>query len=188
MMPEMFMGYVERGRVHDSLGNQHAAYEDYKRALELRPDYHPGFAPFGMYAFMQEDWDSAAEMFRKAYEREPRAHNYPLLSALALKEAGREETARDYLESELSNIPRDTLYYDMARYYLTPQGDSSLLRRIERSDDTVTKTQLLFHLGALYELDGRTSLAHTMFVEVEDQGGPAVIEKRLAAWKLRSDG
>jgi len=187
MMPEMFMSYIERGRVHDSLGNPRKAYQDYKKALELRPEYHPGYAPYGMYAFMQQDWDTATEMFRKAYENKQRRHSYALLSALSLKKAGREEEARSYIERILPEIPRDTLYYDMARYYVQPHGDSALLRKVERSEDRIVKAQLLFHLGALYEIEGEQRLAQTMFVEVQDQGGPAIIERRLAEWKLQPD-
>jgi len=58
-----------------------------------------------------------------------------LLVVLALRHAGKEKEAVDYLNSVLPGIPRDSEYYQLARYYLTPRSDGYIVSLTEKEKD-----------------------------------------------------
>ena len=182
--PGVFLNYANRGRLLATVGDFDAAYQDYRTAVEMRPDYHAAFAPLGMLTFMREEWERSAGYFRRAWQHEESHYNYPLLAALALRNNADEAGARNYLNSIVNRLPRDTLYYDMARFYITPNVDSRLLRQIEQEDNRLIKAQMYFLMGGHYELRDQQRLARTVYLQVEDLKLPQLIESQLATWAL----
>ncbi len=182
--PDVFLNYANRGRLNATVGNYDEAYHDYKTALEMRPDYHAGYAPMAMLTFMREEWERSARYFRRAWQHDDTRYGYPLLSALALRNNHDESGARGYLNSILNQLPRDTLYYEMARFYITPTVDGRLLRRIEQENNRMIKAQMFFLMGGHYELSRQNRLARTVYLQVEDQKLTQLIESQLATWAL----
>ncbi|TVQ38302.1 MAG: tetratricopeptide repeat protein [Spirochaetaceae bacterium] len=182
--PSVFLSYANRGRLYATVGESDRAYRDYTTALEMRPDYHAAFAPLGMLTFMRQEWERSAGYFRRAWQYEESQYGYPLLAALALRNNDDEAGARRYLNSVLNQLPRDTLYYDMARFYITPNVDSRLLRQIEQESNRMIKAQMYFLMGGHYELRGQNRLARTVYLQTEEQRLPQLIESQLATWAL----
>ncbi len=183
---ELFLGYVLRAQANDALERIEDALVDYREALRRRPDYAPAFAPLGVILYMLEEYDSAADYLRRAFEREPRRYDLALLSALSLKSADRNREAVGFLNGIINTVPRDSLYYEMMRYYVQAAGESLVITRLRDSTDRTLRARMYFYLGARLELLGRVQTAQASFLEAEEKLQPGFIEQRLAAWRLRT--
>ena len=181
---QSFIGYVLRARAYDAMDQYEPALRDYARAVELRPDYHPAYAPLATLLYMGGRSLEAATWYRKAHQVDTRRLDFALLAALSLKTGGRPADATSWLNQELAQFPRESLYYQMARYYLLPTNDGYMLAEIGRERDDRVKGQMYFYLGAQLELLGRTSTAQASFLEAEDALPPGFLERRLASWHL----
>jgi tetratricopeptide (TPR) repeat protein len=184
--PESFIGYVLRARAYDALQQVEPARSDYAEALALRPDYYPAYAPYATLLYLSERPGEAAEYYREAFEEEPRRLDFALLAALSLKADDEEEAAREWLTAQLSQFPRESLHYQMARYYLLPTNEGYILGEISRSQENIVKGQMYFFLGAQLELLGRTETARASLLEAEDTLPPGIVERRLAVWHLQA--
>jgi tetratricopeptide (TPR) repeat protein len=182
--PDIFITYVYRGYAQASLGNTEQAIDDLNYALTLRPEYHPVLAPLGTQYFIMEDWNKAHEMFVQAYSHADQEHSYPLLAALALKFDGRERDARRYLEQVVTAMPRNSLYYQMGRYYMQPGSDGHIYQLIQRERDPLMKTRMNFFLAGQYEIQERTRSAQALYNAVKDEPFQGLIEHRLARARL----
>ncbi|TVR67698.1 MAG: tetratricopeptide repeat protein [Spirochaetaceae bacterium] len=182
--PSVFMSYVYRARAYDQLGERDAAIADYRTALELRPDYRPGFVPLGVLLFESERYGEAAERFAAAYaERhpnDPADHGLALLAALSRKMAGDEAGARRYLEGRARDLAGSGLFADMARYYISPGSDAYIYRQVSRENDRFLRTRMNFFLAGQYEVLNRTGSARALYREVMDENLAGFIETRLA--------
>jgi hypothetical protein len=124
-------------------------------------------------------------MFKKAYGFEKDEFAYPLLVTICYRRAGREKDAADYLKSTIDAMPRESLFYQMGRYYLLPSSDALVFRYVTAEKDKTMRTRMLFYLAAQYLLQDKTSLAQKYLLEVGDLKVPGLIEPLLAAWDLR---
>jgi FimV-like protein len=182
--PDIFLAWVHRARGYDRLDMREEAIADYERALELRPDYHPGFVPLGMLYFEEERYPEAAEFFRKAWEEgnpnDPRDPGNAMLSALSLKLAGETAAAERFLTRVSADFPRPGLWYDMARFYIRPGFDGGILRDIRDEEDIILRTRMQFYLGGQYEALGQINSARALYLEVRDSEIRGFAETRLA--------
>ncbi|HUX11547.1 MAG TPA: tetratricopeptide repeat protein [Spirochaetia bacterium] len=183
--PTLFLGYAYRGETYDQLGKSGEALSDYEKVLSIRPDYDPVYPLAGAIYFMNSEWERAAQMFRKAYTAQNKEYAYPLLIALCYKFKGDERGARNYLSGVINDVARDSLYYEMCRYYMQPNNDSTIFQRIMDTKDAYLKTKMLFFLGAQYDLNGQTSLAQTVLLSIDSHRFPSLLEARLAAWIVK---
>jgi tetratricopeptide (TPR) repeat protein len=186
--PEIFLTYVYRGRANMALENFEAAFEDYETALAMRPDYRDGFATHGALAFIAQEWEASYQSFQRAFEVEPDQYGYPLLAAVGMWRSDDEAAMRSYLADIAPSLPRDTLYWDMARFLQSPTGDGALLNKINREQDEIIKAQMLFVMGCHYRRIGLHDTAQTLFSEVEQIGRRGLIETRLATEELERYG
>lgn len=187
--PDIFLGYVHRGRARIGVGDRAGAIADFETALELRPDYVPGYRPYAMLLFEDERFRDAATYFQKGWEdvhpNDPRDHGLAMLAALSLKYAEQNDRAREFLEDAAESLPQDSLYYEMARYFLRSVGarrglDNRILRAIEEEPDRALRVRMKFYLAAQYEIDGRRSSALALYREVKETELLGIPEMRLA--------
>ena len=183
---ELFLGYALRAGAYDALEMFDEALADYREALSRRSDYAPAFVPYGVLLYMIGEYESAADYLRRAFRREPRRYDLALLSALSLKSAGHDRDAAGLLNGIINDVPRDSLYYEMMRYYVQPANESLVMSRIRESTDRTLRARMYFYLGAQLELLGRVQTAQASFLEAEERLQPGFLEQRLAAWRLRA--
>ncbi|MFW5743179.1 MAG: tetratricopeptide repeat protein [Spirochaetota bacterium] len=183
---ERFLGFALRARARDAQEDVEGALADYERTLAMRPDYTPAFAPIGVLSYMTEAFDDAFSYLERAFEEEDRRYDLALLASLALKSARRDRESTDFLNGIVNTISRDSLYYDMMRYYLQPGNEGYVMSEIRASTDDTLKAQMYFYLGAQLELLGRIETAQASFLEAEEGLQPGFVERRLASWRLRA--
>ncbi len=183
--PGSFIAYFYRANVYDFKDMIQEAVADYETSLKLRPDYSPAYTPLGILYFIQEDWKKAEQLLRKAYKEEPEYYSYVFLIYLSMVEQGKIKDGREFLSEKVNEIPRDDLFYDMGRFYLTPGNDQWIFRKVEDEEDLFTKTRMRFYLACQYELQEKMSLANALYLEVKDEDLRGLIETRIAEWRLK---
>ena len=103
---EMAMLFYQRGLYFSRLGLDWLAHVDFRRAVELRPDFAEAYNQLGVQFTLMGQFDSAYEALDAAIELAPHA-DFPLLNrGMALHYAGRSELALRDLEHYYR---RDTL-------------------------------------------------------------------------------
>lgn len=186
--PDRFVGYLLRARALDANDELEQALSDYQTALAMRPDYTPAYAPTGVLYYMTGDYEQAADLFLPAFEEDKRRVEFALLAALALQNAGAEERARRFLLGEVNFLPRESIEYEMMRYYIEPANEALVLNRLRDMRDRQLRARMYFYLGAQLELRGRAQTAQAAFLQSEAELQPGFVEHRLASWRLRSYG
>lgn len=182
---DIFLAYVYRARMRDRLDRDAAAMEDYEQAIRLRPDYYPAFAPLGTLYYEARRWEEAHEMFAESYaESETTDHAEALMAALALKRGEENRRAVAYLERQLSQFPRQSLYYHVGRFYVEPSYEGLAYREWQNSENEVEKKRMSFYMAAQYELNGQHTLARRLYATVTDDKLAGFVERRLAEARL----
>jgi len=64
--PEAVYAYNNRAEIHLSNGNQDLALKDYKKATEIKPDYHEAYYNMGLIYYDRGENEKALEVFNKA--------------------------------------------------------------------------------------------------------------------------
>ena len=179
-----FFPYAYKAGILDDLGRVDEAVAAYRKVLELRGDYYFIYAPLGTLLYMRNQWDEAGSFFAKAYEFDKQSFEFVLLAGLCYKRGGNNTKSGEYLTKLLPTIPRESLYYHVARFLLEPGYDNQAIYYISKEKDENMKTRMLFYLAASYVQQNRISLAQTYLLEVKDKSFPGMIEGRLAEWEL----
>jgi len=69
--PNLFEPYILCASGHQALGNNDLALENYKKALELNPDYAEAYNSMGTVLQSQGDYDSAIDSYERAIKIKP---------------------------------------------------------------------------------------------------------------------
>jgi tetratricopeptide (TPR) repeat protein len=179
-----FITFILRGRARDALGRSDEALVDYAAGLQLRPDYYPGYAPYATLLYLSGDYLRAATYYQQAFDADQRHLEYILTAALALISAGDDNAADTWLNNNLSKLPRDSVYYQVARYYLFPTNEGYVLSEIRAEQNNTVKGQMYFYVGARLDLVDRVATAQATLLEAESLLGTGMLERRLATWHL----
>jgi eukaryotic-like serine/threonine-protein kinase len=137
-----------------------AADRDFRRAIELDPDYPSAHQWYGWYFFARGDLDLAVESTRRAHELDPLA---PIISAhlaLALTHAGQHDRALKYLKETLELNPGFSVGHLLTGWTYVDMGSldvaiDHLIRAVELSQEKFG----LGRLGHAYGVAGRTEQA-----------------------------
>jgi tetratricopeptide (TPR) repeat protein len=186
--PDFSWHYLDRGRLRararDLLGMADDALADYIAGLSLRPDYYPAYLPTGVLCYVAGRFSDAAIFFEGAVNSSESRPEWILLAALAHKVAGNEAAAETWLNAKIGELPRESLVYTLARYYLLPANDGYVLNELRLVTDDTLAGQMHFYLGAQLELIGRTETARATLLEAEDTVPEGMVERRLATHHL----
>jgi len=183
--PDIFLTYVYRARAYDSMGDREAAAADYREALRQRPDYEPAYGPLAVLLFELGEYDDAARYFDQTWNitdpAVPADPAYALLSSLSLKHAGREAESREYIEDQAASFPRPSIYWEIARYYITPSYEGRVIQEVNTEEERALQVRGKFFLAARMELLGRTRSAVNLYRDVVDEDLRGLVVTRLAA-------
>ena len=182
--PEYFLPYVYRAGILEQQGKLKEAAADYRMVVKLNPDYYYAYEPLGLILYREKEWEEAVPYLQKAYERNREAYWFPLLITLSLQRGGKDQQAKAYIEKGIAALPRNSLYFHMARMLLEPGYDNLALREIDAERDVYLKTQMLYYLGTHYLVQKKPNLALRYFMEVADKNLGSLFETELARWEL----
>lgn len=186
--PNVFMSYIYRARAFVAMEHYGVALQDYETAMAMRPDYSPAYGPLGALYVIDGRPLDAAKWFRSAWDENRRRSWFSLLATLALREGGRDEEARQFLEEAAAELPRDSLYYEMAKFLLRPHYDARIRQLLQNEQNELLQGQLYFYLGWQYELNGSPASARAAYSTALDAGDAGLLEMMLAEERLSALG
>ncbi len=178
--PDRFIAYAYRAVINDDQGRYPEAIVDYERLLELKKNYYFAFMPLAVLYYCSQDWSGAYDMFRKAYEYDDIRHSYALLAGLALKQDGRQDKAKAYLQKIAEKLPRESWYYLIAQYLIDPGREMFTVHRINQEKDELTQQQMLFFLAAQFMIEGRTNAGLKFLLKLDEKERLRTVESRIA--------
>ena len=92
------------------------------------------------------------------------------------------------MNKNISSFPRDTWFYEVARFYLNPKNDVSVQKNYKEEKNRIRKKRILFYISVQQLLLGKTNTARTGFLEVSNLERKDLIEYDLATWELEKTG
>lgn len=187
LAPEIFLPYALRAEILYQKGRYEEARADFGALLSLKPDYYFAFEPNGVLLYMKGDWQGARKAFQDAYRYFPDDHSYALLAALTLRREGKPAQAADYVNSILKGIPRESLYWEAARFLMDPaSGSFPLTARLDAEKNKVLRARMLFFMAEQAVVDGKTRAARDYLFDIENAKAPDSPEIILARWELKT--
>ncbi|GHU58622.1 hypothetical protein FACS189444_2570 [Spirochaetia bacterium] len=182
--PETFLAYVYTAGIKDDNGDYEGAERDYTILTRLKPDYYFAWEGLGMLKMKQGLWAEARDAFLEAYKQAPQEHTYALLAAMNWMRAGKLSDPKQFLETSLRKVPRDTMEYYMMRLYYELSGDNEVAMRIEKEKGLDTKARMLYYLAHYYDVRGNANLANRYFLLCQEMNRRYIPEWRLNEWAV----
>jgi tetratricopeptide (TPR) repeat protein len=177
-----FFANIYKAGILDEWGRFEEAEKYYEKVIAARPNYGFAHEPLAKYAYMKGEYVKAKDHFLKAYEFESREVLYALAAALCMERAGDSRTAKSFLKEMTPRVERNTLQYEMFRYYLNPGSNFFITDKIRKEKDEDLKSRMYFYLGARDELNGMRNSALASYEQVNDKTD--FFESDLAVWEL----
>ena len=115
--PNSADAHADLAAVYATGGTREAAEKEFRRALELQPDFFPALAGLGNLLARTEDVATAIPLLRKATQVQPGAYEGHFLLGSALNRLGQFEEARAELEraSKSGGANEPQVFYQLAR-------------------------------------------------------------------------
>ncbi|HZK19964.1 MAG TPA: tetratricopeptide repeat protein [Treponemataceae bacterium] len=182
--PDYFLAYVYRAGIHDQEGHRKKALDDYLTLVKYKPDYYFAYEAIGILAWGEKNWSDTRTGFKKAYEVRPNNTSYPLMIAAAYLKEGKKKEAKEFLGHVMKNLDRSSIEYAITRLYWDGLGDSSVLIKVTKIDNSTNRGKFLFYMALWYELQGYTDLAQKYYLVIQEMECPMFFEYRLCEWAL----
>lgn len=182
----IFLFYYYRAESRYVLDEHRGALSDLERVLELEPRYRDAYPLIAPLYFRFERFSDAASYFVRSYESLGGDPSFAMLAGLSYLRAGEDRRAESMFRHVEGSASRSSLYYDVAREFISPRNDNRTEQLIRRENNTDMQTRMRFYLGALYHMQGRDRAAEALFLQVRDAGDTGFVESELAEVYLES--
>ncbi|MDA3956471.1 tetratricopeptide repeat protein [Oceanispirochaeta sp.] len=179
--PDNLFANIYKAGVLDEWQRYDEAEVYYEKILRARPDYGYAHEPLAKYAYMKGDFKKAKNHFLQAYEFESRDVMYVLAAALCMEKSGDRKNAEKLLKEVIPRVTRDSIEYEMFRYYLQPGSNYFITDKIAKETNEDLRSRMYFYLGARDDLQGLRRSALASYEQVDDYTG--FFESELAAWE-----
>lgn len=181
--PEQFIAYAYRAPLYDQRDEYEKALGDFEKVIERKPGYHEAYPRYAILLFMDENYKKAAVYFDKAAKNFPEVYEYPLMAAVSLNKTDKSDYAVTYLNKHLPNIPRESVFFDVYRFYIEKGSDLYVLGKIKAVEDEILRERMLFYLAEYYLVNGLPDSAMKIFLDLTDRRNAGYLEFRLADWE-----
>jgi len=178
--PENFFALVYRAEINESMDNVKEAYEDFVKAITLRPDYKYAYPSLSILSFQTQDWERAQNYALKSWRLYSGEYAFPWIAALSLRKLGRNNDAKPILEQAFKQYSSQPLIQEMCRFLLTPAVAYGLDDGLAKEKSPVVKARLKFYQGFQYQLMKQPQAAKVLWDEVSEQKLRNVPEIRMA--------
>ncbi|MDR1618564.1 MAG: tetratricopeptide repeat protein, partial [Treponema sp.] len=115
LAPGIFIAYVYTAGIKDEFGDYEGAEKDYATLTKLKPEYYFAFEGLGVLKMRKGLWAEARDNFLEAYRQAPKESGYALLAAMNWMRAGRQNDPRQFLETALRRVERESLDWYLLR-------------------------------------------------------------------------
>lgn len=187
---QYFLGYVYRASLYDELKQYDKSLHDYRKVMELNPDYHYARENIGMLEFKNGNWAEARNHFFAALNATPQNKgnlSYKLMIAATYNIEKNKLDGKKFLEAQMRNMDRTSAEYYILRLYLDGIAPSGVDLKIRKLQSVSTKGKLLFYLGLFYDINGNDEMAKKYYTEVHDMQAPMFFEYQLNDWLLNGE-
>ena len=153
----------------------------FEKVLAARPDYGYAHEPLAKYAYMNGDFNAARNHFLQSYNFDDRDPLVALAAALCMEKSGDRKSAESLLKQVGTRLDRDSVEYEMFRYYLSPGSSFFISDKVAKEKNEDLRSRMYFYMGARDDLKGLRKTALAFYEKVEDDTG--FFESDLAAWE-----
>lgn len=187
---QYFLGYVYRASLYDELKQYDKSLYDYRKVMELNPEYHYARENIGMLEFKNGNWTEARNHFFAALNATPQNKenlSYKLMIAATYNIEKNKVEGKKFLEAQMRNLDRASAEYYILRLYLDGIAPSGVDLKIRKLKSVTTKGKLLFYLGLFYDINGNDEMAKKYYTEVNDMQAPMFFEYQLNDWLMNGE-
>lgn len=184
--PTYFLAYAHLAGNYDDQGKYDLALQNYHKVIETNPKYFYAYEETAILEYHMGNYKSAITYFQKAYEYSDN-YSYSLMIAACYYKLKDSFNAKKILEAQLKKLTKDTLEYDMVRFYketYSKNAEASLSQKINKADNSTTRGKMLFYMGLYCELNNADAGAQEYYGKVHDMSAPMFFEYRIAEWSL----
>lgn len=184
--PSYFLAHAYLAGFYDEQNRFDDARKSYQKVIETNPDYFYAYESLAILEFHSQNWENSALMFEKAYSYS-KDYSYKLMSGAALFKTGDKFNAQKLLKAELKNLERNSLEYDMVRFYAenyNVTAERALINKINKEENRNKRGKMLYYMGLYYELNDFEEQAVEYYSKVCEMSAPMFFEFRLAEWGL----
>jgi len=180
--PDNFLANVfMAGIYYDELDFEKSLYY-YKKVIEARPEYYYAHEYLGMLYYIDGDYTQAKRSFLLAYDRFNDDEGYILMAALAMMQMGERKEASDLLTQVARGLDRESLVYEVFRYYLEGGSDYFVQEKIRKEENEELQKKYYFYLAELYLTQDSPASAEQCFNKAQDLDFG--YEARAAQWRM----
>ena len=179
--PDNFFANVFMAGILDDWKRYDEAEVYYEKVLAARPDYGFAHEPLAKIAYMDGRYEDAKTHFLLAYEFEPRDTPYILAASICMEKLGERKSAEKLLKEVAARLKRESVEYEMFRYYLSPGSDFFISDKIKKEENEDLKSRMYYYLGARYDLNGQRKSALAAYGYVNEKS--EFYESDLAVWE-----
>lgn len=179
--PDNLFANIYKAGILDEWERYDEAEAYYEKVLAARPNYGYAHEPLAKYAYMNGDFVRAKNHFLLSYQFDDRDPLFALAAALCMEKTGDRKKAESLLKEVAPRVKRDSVEYEMFRYYLQPGSNFFITDKIAKESNEDLRSRMYFYLGARDDLNGLRKTALASYEMVEDSTG--FFESDLAAWE-----
>lgn len=180
--PNNLFCHIYAAGVNDDLREYDVALDYYEKVIAARPDYPYSYEGAGKIYYMKGDYPRAETCFLKAYDLAYPYEGYLLMAGLALRNQGEKVKAKKLLSDGIRTIERDTLMYEVFRYFIDAGSDYFLTNMITKETDKDLRNKAYFYWGEMMLLQDSPQSAAAGFGYLADSQG--FFEADIAKWHL----
>lgn len=180
--PDNFLANVfMAGIYYDELNFDKSLYY-YKKVIEARPEYYYAYEYLGILYYIQGEYSQAKRSFLTAYDRFNDDEGYILMAALAMMQMDERKQAGDMMTQVARGLDRDSLAYEVFRYYLEGGSDYFVQEKIRKEENEEIQKKYYFYLAELYLTQDSIASAEQCYSKAQDLDFG--FEARAAQWRM----
>lgn len=184
IQPDYFLAYACRGGLYDETEVFDKALKDYEMVIKLNPQYYYAYESIAVLAIHEKNYKQAREAFMKCREMNDTNISYPLMITYCYYMEGNSVEAKNYSDSVLRKMDRNSVEYLMLRVFHDKAGEQPLPQRISTISSTNLRGKMYFYLGLFYDMFGGHEAACEFYTKVINMNSPMFFEYRIAEWNL----
>jgi len=182
--PDNLFANIYKAGILDEWKRYDEAQVYYEKVLSARPDYGYAHEPLAKYAYMKGDFVKAKDHFLQAYQFNNNDVCYVLAAAVCMEKTGDRKSAESLLKDVAPKVDRNSLEYEMFRYYLQPGSNFFITEKIAKEKNKDLRSRMYFYLGARDDLKGLRKSALASYEQVDENAD--YFESVLAAWERKN--